>query len=107
MRSNALDISRWPETNPPEPHAVEKRMRSEHLSYYRWSNGPGDVYGAHDHGYDKIIYVVTGSITFGLPDHDRKITMHAGDRLYLPAGTTHDALVGNGGVVCLEAHQSA
>ena len=33
----------------------------------RWSNGPGDRYAAHDHGYDKVIVVERGSIRFGLP----------------------------------------
>ena len=31
----------------------------------------------------------------------------AGDRLELPAGTAHDAIVGPNGVVCLEAHLPA
>jgi quercetin dioxygenase-like cupin family protein len=57
------------------------------------------------HSYTKIIYVVHGSITFGLPDLGQQITLKAGDRLDLPAGTVHDAVVGPQGVVCLEAHK--
>ena len=34
----------------------------------------------------------------------RTIELAAGDRLELPAGTTHDAVVGPAGVTCLEAH---
>jgi hypothetical protein len=33
------------------------------------------------------------------------VTLNAGDRLELPAGTLHDAIVGPRGVVCLEAHR--
>jgi quercetin dioxygenase-like cupin family protein len=80
-------------------------MQTENLPYYRWSNGPGDVYGVHDHGYHKIIYVVSGSIIFNLPQNDRQVALSAGDRLALPAGTAHGAVVGPEGVVCLEAHQ--
>ena len=80
-------------------------MANEGLSPYAWSNGPHDVYAAHTHGYDKVIYVVRGSITFGLPELGQSLTLSAGDRLDLPAGTVHDAAVGERGVVCLEGHK--
>jgi quercetin dioxygenase-like cupin family protein len=80
-------------------------MVDEGLSPYSWSNGPHDVYAAHSHGYDKVIYVVRGSITFGLPDLGKQLTLKAGDRLDLPASIVHDARVGADGVVCLEAHK--
>jgi quercetin dioxygenase-like cupin family protein len=54
-----------------------------------------------------VIYALQGSITFGLPQEGRKIHLSAGDRLDLPAGITHDAVVGGEGVVCLEGHRSA
>jgi len=80
-------------------------MTEDGLSPYSWSNGPHDIYPAHSHSYDKVIYVVQGSITFGLPESGQKITLKAGDRLDLPAGTVHDAVVGAQGVLCLEAHK--
>ena len=80
-------------------------MAEEGLSPYAWSNGPHDIYSAHTHSYNKVIYVVQGSITFGLPELSKKLTLKAGDRLDLPAGTVHDANVGSQGVVCLEAHK--
>jgi quercetin dioxygenase-like cupin family protein len=63
------------------------------------------VYSAHSHSYNKVIYVVQGSITFGLPELAQHLTLKAGDRLDLPAGVVHDAEVGAQGVVCLEAHK--
>ena len=86
---------------------VAGRLRAEGLEPSSWSNGPDDRYAAHEHGYDKVIGVVSGSITFGLPAVDRSIQLEAGDRLELPAGTAHDALVGPIGVTCLEAHLPA
>lgn len=80
------------------------RLRGEGLSPEPWSNGPDDRYGAHEHGYDKVVVCDSGSIAFGLPDTGRTIELQAGDRLELPAGTRHDALVGPRGVACLEAH---
>ena len=106
MKQNQVSVQKWPENEPPTAAAVEKRMQAEGLGFYRWSNGPGDVYGAHDHPYHKVIYVVAGSITFGLPDHGKTLTLNAGDRLDLPAGISHNAVVGTHGVVCLEAHRS-
>ena len=35
------------------------------------------------------------------------VELAVGDRLDLPAGTTHDAVVGPDGVTCLEAHAPA
>ena len=86
---------------------VAGRLRAEGFDVGAWSNGPGDRYAAHDHGYDKVIVVERGSIRFGLVDQDRAVELAAGDRLELPAGTSHDAVVGPGGVTCLEAHLPA
>jgi uncharacterized protein YjlB len=83
------------------------RLRAAGLEPGSWSNGPHDRYAAHDHGYDKVIVVAMGSITFGLPDRSEAIELHVGDRLDLPARTSHDAVVGSDGVSCLEAHLPA
>ena len=87
--------------------AIRRLLAQETLHSYRWSNSAHDVYAAHTHPYDKVIYVVTGSITFGLPQSGDHIVLQAGDRLDLPRGTVHDAVVGPQGVVCLEAHRRA
>jgi hypothetical protein len=83
---------------------LAERLRSEGLQPGSWSNGPGDRYAAHDHGYDKVLVVAEGSIRFGLPDRGDAIDLGVGDRLDLPARTRHDAIVGPSGVTCLEAH---
>ena len=85
--------------------ALRARLIAEGLEPGAWSNGPDDRYGAHDHGYDKVIVVAAGSIRFGLADGP--IDLETGDRLELPAGVAHDALVGPSGVTCLEAHLAA
>jgi quercetin dioxygenase-like cupin family protein len=86
---------------------VAERLRAEGLAPSPWSNGPGDRYAAHDHDYDKVIAVERGSIRFGLVAEGRTVELAAGDRLELPAGTSHDAVVGEDGVRCLEAHLPA
>ncbi len=98
-------VTPWPAAQPPTESEIRNLLDAEELHPYRWSNGPGDVYAPHQHSYHKVIYVVQGSITFGLPTHEKKLHLRAGDRLDLPAGVVHDAAVGPEGVVCLEAHR--
>jgi quercetin dioxygenase-like cupin family protein len=86
---------------------VAERLRAEGLAPSPWSNGPGDRYAAHDHDYDKVIAVERGSIRFGLVAEGRAVELATGDRLELPAGTSHDAVVGEDGVRCLESHLPA
>jgi quercetin dioxygenase-like cupin family protein len=83
------------------------RLRGEGLDPYEWSNGPGDAYAAHSHGYDKVLVATSGSIVFHLIDSGRDVTLDTGERLDLPAGTVHGATVGPSGVHCLEAHLPA
>lgn len=86
---------------------LEARLRAEGLDAGVWGNGPGDRYSPHEHPYDKVLVCVVGSIRFGLPATGKVVDLALGDRLDLPAGTRHDALVGPDGVSCLEAHLPA
>lgn len=98
-------VTPWVASVPPNQSTLWRLMSDEGLSPYSWSNGPHDVYSAHSHSYNKVIYVVQGSITFGLPELGQELTLKAGDRLDLPAGIVHDAVLGSQGVICLEAHK--
>jgi quercetin dioxygenase-like cupin family protein len=70
-----------------------------------WSNGAGDRYGRHEHGYHKVLYCADGSIVFHLEDGD--VELAAGDRLDIEPGTKHAATVGGAGVTCVEASRPA
>jgi quercetin dioxygenase-like cupin family protein len=85
----------------PDSTTIEKRLRGEARDAYGWSNGPGDRYAEHAHPYDKVLYCTHGSIDFVLGD-GRTLTLRAGDRMVLPAGTRHAALVGPEGCACVE-----
>lgn len=99
-----VKVTPWPGPGPATEAAIHRVLSLERLSAYSWSNGPHDRYAPHSHSYHKVIFVVSGSITFGLPELGREAHLSAGDRLDLPAGVRRDALVGPQGVVCLEAH---
>ena len=98
-------VTPWADPVSPTQSTLWQLMADEGLSPYSWTNGPHDMYSAHTHSYDKVIYVVQGSITFGLPKLGQQLTLKAGDRLDLPTGTVHEATVGSQGVVCLEAQK--
>lgn len=102
----SASVRKWEGKNQPTERAILKVLAEEGLKPYSWSNGPHDVYGVHDHSYHKVIYVVEGSIAFTLPEEGGELLLERGDRLELPAGVRHGALVGPQGVVCLEAHRS-
>jgi hypothetical protein len=66
-----------------------------------WANGPDDRYGAHEHGFHKVLFCLSGSIVFHVDGDDVELT--AGDRLDLEPGTVHAATVGPAGCECVEA----
>jgi mannose-6-phosphate isomerase-like protein (cupin superfamily) len=72
---------------------------------YAWSNGPGDEYGTHRHGYTKRLICEAGSITFRIGPNAEPIQLQAGDGFILPAGTEHSATVGPDGCTCVEGHE--
>jgi quercetin dioxygenase-like cupin family protein len=100
-----LRIHRWDGQQPPRERELRERLKEEGLSPSLWSNRPGDVYPEHTHPYDKVIYVVRGSIRWVLPESNQEIEARPGDRFELPRGTRHAAYVGPEGVTCLEAHR--
>jgi quercetin dioxygenase-like cupin family protein len=98
-----INVVRWQTEEQPDEASLRSLMRAEGLQPYAWGNPPNDRYAAHSHAYHKVIVVVSGSILFGLPETGEEIKLEVGDRLEIPAGTVHHAVVGPYGVRCLEA----
>lgn len=91
---------------PPGEAEIAALMRAEGLTPYGWGNGPGDTYDWHEHGYEKVLYCVRGTIVFHTASGD--IELRPGDKMVLPPHTPHAATVGAKGVRCIEApHQPA
>jgi quercetin dioxygenase-like cupin family protein len=82
--------------------AIRVLLEREADSAYQWTNGPGTVCGSHSHTYRKILYCLHGSIRFDLVASGEAIELKPGDRLDLAPGTPHAAVVGPGGVTCIE-----
>ena len=85
--------------------ALMTKLRAEAGGCYSWSNGPGDRYAAHSHNFEKVLYCVDGSITFVLEADAKRLELTPGDRMVLPAGTVHSAIVGSSGCTCIEGHR--
>jgi uncharacterized protein YjlB len=100
-----VKVVRWAGEEGPTAGAIDEIMRAEGLLPSSWSNGPGDRYGVHDHAYHKVLYCVRGSIRFVLPDDGEAagVDLGPGDRMELPAGMRHGAIVGLHGCQCIEA----
>jgi quercetin dioxygenase-like cupin family protein len=86
---------------------IRRRLEGEADSCHAWSNGPGTVYASHAHSYRKILYCLSGSIRFDLAASGEKIELEPGDRLELAPLTPHAAIVGPGGVTCIEGQARA
>ena len=99
-----LKVTSWTQEILPEEEELRELLENQELRVYRWSNPADDVYTHHTHGYHKVLYVVNGSIRFDLPTRSENFILRQGDRLELPSGIRHGAVVGEEGVTCLEAH---
>ncbi|MCB0194148.1 MAG: cupin [Anaerolineae bacterium] len=99
-----LRITPWVNEEPATEDVLLEQIEDEELRIYRWTSLPDDNFSGHTHGFHKLLFVVEGSIKFDFPTRHKSFTLNAGDRLELPAGIRHSAIVGPEGVRCLEAH---
>lgn len=99
-------LTRWPSDRPtPDERQLRALVSAENIAPYAWGNPPGDRYEAHRHPYHKVLYCLSGSIVFEMPEVGESLELRPGDRLDLPPRLLHAAIVGPQGVVCLEAHR--
>ena len=92
----------WRGADAPSPASVARRLREEGVEPHEWSNGPGDRYASHAHGYTKVLMCAAGSITFLVGPAQVPLELRPGDGFVLSAGTPHAAVVGSAGCTCLE-----
>jgi quercetin dioxygenase-like cupin family protein len=78
-------------------------MQKEGLRPYMWMNLPNHRYAVRSHGYDKVLYVVEGTLEITLPDSNRRHILRAGDRIDIAARIRHGTNVGVAGAKCVEA----
>lgn len=97
-----LTLTPWPGHEPPSREDLERTFAEARLRPSWWSNAAYDRYSPHSHAYHKVLYCAAGGITFIVPEHG-EFRLRPGDRLDIPPGTVHSAVVGPDGVTCVEA----
>lgn len=102
---SGIEPLRWADAEPPTRERVAARLRDEGVDPSAWSNGAGDEYAAHRHGYTKVLMCAAGSLTFRVGPEAIPVELRAGDGFILPAGVEHAASVGADGCTCLEGHR--
>ena len=85
--------------------AAAARLRAAGVEPTSWSNGPGDEYGAHEHGFTKLLICAEGTITFSIGPDSNPVDLTPGDGFVLPPRTRHSAVVGPDGCTCVEGHR--
>lgn len=99
-----MEMKPWPDPQSrPGETELWKLLREEGYVPDRWAGSPGQLYPDHWHPFDKVVVVARGSIVFKDCSTGMKYELLPGDRLLVPAGLLHSALVGPRGVSCFEA----
>lgn len=96
-------ITRWQGSQHPTMTNIIRVMKAEHLRPYTWSNTPNHRYAVRSHNYNKVLFVLEGSIEITLPDNNQRVKLRTGDRIDIPAGVRHGMNVGRAGAKCVEA----
>jgi quercetin dioxygenase-like cupin family protein len=106
MQQDAVRVIRWTGGQHPTLSVITRQMQKEGLRPYVWDNTPNYRYAVRTHGYHKVMYVVEGIIEVTLPDSNQRVRLRAGDRVEIPAGVRHGAIIGSSGAKCVEAAAS-
>lgn len=99
----AVEVRRWQGGQHPTVSAITRLMLKEGLRPYLWENAANHRYPVRSHGYDKILYVIDGTVDITLPDSNQQVRLRSGDRIDLPAGIRHGVIVSGSGARCMEA----
>ncbi|MBZ0302258.1 MAG: cupin [Anaerolineae bacterium] len=103
VKNDAVHVRRWSGGQHPTLSVLTRQMKDEGLRPYMWMNMPNHRYAVRSHGYDKVLYVVEGTLEVVFPDSNQRVMLRSGDRTDIPAGVRHGTIVGKSGAKCLEA----
>ncbi len=101
--STQAQIARWQAAQYPTLANITQAMHNDGLIPYHAVYTPNSRQPAHSHGFNKIFYLVEGTIEVHLPDDNIRFTLKAGDRVEIPRGVYYSLTVGATGAKCLEA----
>jgi mannose-6-phosphate isomerase-like protein (cupin superfamily) len=96
-------VQRWSGGQHPTVSTITRLMQKEGLRPYMWVNTPNHRYAVRSHGYDKVLFVIDGTLEIMFPDSNQMIRLRPGDRVDIQAGVRHGTIVGSSGAKCVEA----
>ena len=102
-QQQSVQVKRWSGGQHPTMSNITRIMKAEGLRPYMWTNQANYRYALRSHGYSKVLFVLQGKIEINLPDINQTIRLRAGDRIDIPRGIRHSAIVGSSGAHCIEA----
>ncbi len=86
-----FSVQRWAGNEAPRPKALRQLLAEEGYSVFEWTDSPGTTYEPHEHDDDQSHWIISGALQLTVAGES--YTLHAGDRDFLPANTTHTAFV--------------
>ncbi len=86
-----VKILRWDRPVIPDESQLRTELVQEGYSVFKWADSAGTTYSPHEHDHHESIWVIEGEMEFEIDSE--KLRLSAGDRLFLPKGTLHTAVV--------------
>jgi quercetin dioxygenase-like cupin family protein len=85
-------IEGWTQPFPPNPALLRHTMVTEGYTVFQWGDVPGSIYATHMHDTDQSHWMISGTLELIVAGCGT-VTLAAGDRDFMPAGTYHSARV--------------
>ena len=89
--TKSIQVIKWTQPDLLSEQEAEARLHQEGFESFKWLDVPGVTYPHHHHAADECLWILKGEITFTVKDQE--YPLQAGDRIYLPAGISHTAIV--------------
>lgn len=86
-----LKVLRWNKPFIPEEVRLRDELTREGYSIFKWADSAGTTYPSHQHDHHESIWILEGEIEFEIGEV--RYRLGAGDRLFLPRGMVHTAVV--------------
>lgn len=103
QKRNIVSVTRWQGSQHPSVSSIIRIMKDQGLRPYMWTNSPNYRYAVRSHNYDKVLFVIEGSLEIQLPDTNERVVLRPGDRIDIPSGMRHGTIIGSSGAKCVEA----
>lgn len=92
MRRLNLEMIPWDSDDDPIRSQLEESLLEDGFDPFAWVDEPEKRYDSHAHDHDECIWILRGSMEFTVGG--QTFSLAQGDRLMLPRGSLHEAVIG-------------